>query len=201
MSFIKGPLGVAEGTARDEGKRGKPNGSNGRTEGEHGEKAARWRGAQLGKLSSSSTLGSIMSLFQRVNFLLAMRADRAALPECCLPARSKPPRPPPPARRQNKRLNRRLPIRYETDVAHGGRAETQEIQHVHEALRALQVSFHGAVQKNPPQRKSGQVGPKLLKTSLHGRRLKTFLHRSAFNTCVRACVLSGCCENLRPSEG
>lgn len=61
----------------------------------------------------------------------------------------------PPARRQNKRRNRRPPIRYETDVAHGGRAETQEIKHVHEALRALQVSFHGAVQKKNNPKKIG----------------------------------------------
>lgn len=143
-----------------------------------------------------------MSLFQRVNFLRAMRGDRAALPECCLLARSKPPPRPPPADKTSGAIAGRPSDTKQMSLM-GAELRRKRYNTCTRLCVALQVSFHGAAQKKKKklERKLGQVGLMLFKTSLHGRRLKTFLHRSAFNTCVRACAPSGCCENLRPSEG
>lgn len=94
-----------------------------------------------------------MSLFQRVNFLLAMRADSAALPECCLLAPSKPS--PPPADKTSAAIAVRPSDTKQMSLM-GAEAETQEIQHVHEVQRSLQVPFHGAVSiKNPEKIATG----------------------------------------------
>lgn len=118
-----------------------------------------------------------MSLFRLVDFLLAME-PRYLNAVCSLHQNLHP------ARRQNKRRNRGPPIRYETDVAHGGKAQAQEMQHVHEVQSSLQVPFHGAASTEKTQRESAQVG--LTQFKARSALKETFLDRSAFDTRLRA---------------